>query len=267
MNLFDRAGRVAKANANKLIEKMEDPEKVLNQAVEDLQKDLVTVRQSYAEVMATQKRMTSQKEQAETLANEWYSRAQLALGKGDEELAREALSRRQQQEATRESLESQLAIQEESLSKLFQSMTQLESKITEAKAMKDQYIARARTAKTATKVNDMLSSATGTTSMDAFERMKEGRDARVGGEVAGQLAGAPEASLDEKFKALEAGDAVGDELAKMKAMLPGGEAEVKGALPASEIDDELSKLKSEVAAEGGGAAASEESAPPSKPAA
>ena len=268
MNLFDRAVRVAKANANKLIEKMEDPEKVLNQAVEDLQKDLVTVRQSYAEVMATQKRMTSQKEQAETLANEWYSRAQLALGKGDEELAREALSRRQQQEATRESLESQLAIQEESLSKLFQSMTQLESKITEAKAMKDQYIARARTAKTATKVNDMLSSATGTTSMDAFERMKEKVEMLESeAEVAGQLAGAPEASLDEKFKALEAGDSVSDELAKMKAMLPGGDAEVKGALPASEIDDELSKLKSEIAAEGGGAAASEESAPPSKPAA
>merc|ERR1719231_382527 len=267
MNLFDRAVRVAKANVNKVLEKMEDPEKVLNQAVEDLQKDLVTVRQSYAEVMATQKRMTSQKEQAETLAGEWYSRAQLALGKGDEELAREALSRRQQQE-TRESLESQLAIQEESLGKLFQSMTQLESKITEAKAMKDQYIARARTAKTATKVNDMLSSATGTTSMDAFERMKEKVEMLESeAEVAGQLAGAPEASLDEKFKALEAGDSVSDELAKMKAMLPGGDAEVKGALPASEIDDELSKLKSEIAAEGGGAAASEESAPPSKPAA
>merc|ERR1719231_653641 len=220
MNLFDRAVRVAKANANKLIEKMEDPEKVLNQAVEDLQKDLVTVRQSYAEVMATQKRMTSQKEQAETLAGE--------------------------------SLESQLAIQEESLGKLFQSMTQLESKITEAKAMKDQYIARARTAKTATKVNDMLSSATGTTSMDAFERMKEKVEMLESeAEVAGQLAGAPEASLDEKFKALEAGDAVSDELARMKQMLPGGDAEVKGSLPPSEIDDELSKLKSEIAADAG----------------
>lgn len=250
MNLFDRFSRVAKANANKLLEKMEDPEKVLNQAVEDLQKDLVSVRQSYAEVMATQKRMQSQKEQAETLAAEWYSRAQLALGKGDEELAREALTRRQQQETTKESLEQQLAIQEDSLSKLFQSMSQLESKITEAKAMKDQYIARARTAKTATKVNDMLSSATGTTSMDAFERMKEKVEMLESqAEVAGQLAGAPEASLEEKFKALEAGDSVTDELAKMKAALPGGPEEVKGALPASKIDDELSKLKSEIKAD------------------
>ena len=56
MNFFDRFKRVAEANINNVLGKMEDPEKVLNQAVEDLQKDLVTIRQSYAEVMATQKR-------------------------------------------------------------------------------------------------------------------------------------------------------------------------------------------------------------------
>ena len=261
MNLFDRAVRVAKANVNKVLEKMEDPEKVLNQAVEDLQKDLVTVRQSYAEVMATQKRMTSQKEQAETLANEWYSRAQLALGKGDEELAREALSRRQQQEATRESLESQLAIQEESLSKLFQSMTQLESKITEAKAMKDQYIARARTAKTATKVNDMLSSATGTTSMDAFERMKEKVEMlETQAEVSGQLQfGAGTADMESRFKELEAGSSVDDELSKMKRQLTAGSDDAPPSSSSSStsssaadpaVEDELAKLKGELGNKG-----------------
>ena len=56
MNFFDRFKRVAEANINNVLGKLEDPEKVLNQAVEDLQKDLVTIRQSYADVMATQKR-------------------------------------------------------------------------------------------------------------------------------------------------------------------------------------------------------------------
>ena len=87
--------------------------------------------------------------------------------------AREALSRKQQQVDASTSLDEQIAIQSDSLSKLYDSMTALESKISEARSMKDQYIARARTAKTATKVNDMLSSVSGTTSMDAFERMKE----------------------------------------------------------------------------------------------
>ena len=62
MNFFDRFKRVAEANINNVLGKMEDPEKVLNQAVEDLQKDLVTIRQSYAEVMATQKRQQRQKD-------------------------------------------------------------------------------------------------------------------------------------------------------------------------------------------------------------
>ena len=94
MNIFERFSRVAKANVNELLNKMEDPEKVMNQAVEDLQKDLVKIRQSYAEVMATQKRMEKQRAAAEQLANEWLNRAQLALQNEDEELAREALSRK-----------------------------------------------------------------------------------------------------------------------------------------------------------------------------
>merc|ERR1719149_614806 len=97
MNMFDRFKRVAEANLNNVLGKLEDPEKVLAQAVEDLQKDLVTIRQSYAEVMATQKRMQRQKDQADELVEEWYERAQLALEKNDDELAREALQRRQQQ--------------------------------------------------------------------------------------------------------------------------------------------------------------------------
>ena len=71
MNFFDRFKRVAEANINNVLGKLEDPEKVLNQAVEDLQKDLVTIRQSYAEVWP-QKRQQRQKDQADQLADEWY---------------------------------------------------------------------------------------------------------------------------------------------------------------------------------------------------
>merc|ERR1719258_460592 len=108
MNMFERFSRVAKANVNEVLNKWEDPEKVMNQAVEDLNKDLVKVRQSYAEVMATQKRMTKQKADADKLTEEWLNRAQLALQKDDEELAREALSRKQQSAEQSESLALQL---------------------------------------------------------------------------------------------------------------------------------------------------------------
>ncbi|KAH8056030.1 hypothetical protein JL722_7859 [Aureococcus anophagefferens] len=254
MNMFDRFKRVAKANANNLLGKR-DPEKVLNQAVDDLQKDLVTIRQSYAEVMATQKRMQRQKDQADQLADEWYKRAQLALEKGDDELAREALSRKTQQTDASAGLDEQIAVQTDSLAKLYDSMTQLESKISEAKSMKDQYIARARTAKTATKVNDMLSDVGGSSSMDAFERMKEKVEMlETQAEVSGQLQfGASTADMESKFKALEAGSAVDDELSAMKRQLTAGSDAAPEARPPATpgdaaVEDELAKMKK--AAEG-----------------
>ncbi len=72
----------------------EDPEKILDQAVEDMQGDLIKLRQAAAEVTASQKRLQNKYELAQKTADDWYRRAELALTKGDEELAREALSRR-----------------------------------------------------------------------------------------------------------------------------------------------------------------------------
>ena len=230
-----------RGNLNSILTRWEDPEKVLDQTVEEMNRDLVKVRQSYAEVTATQKRMEKQREQAAALAQEWYGRAQLALEKGDEELAREALTRRQQQTETAESLEQQLRSQEDAVQQLYDAMGQLEARITEAKSTKEQLVARARTAKTTTKVNDMLSNVgDGKSSMAAFDRMAEKVDAlEAEAEVTGQLAGTAETSVEQKFKALEGAGKVDDELAKLKGAIGGAETK---ALP-SAIDDELEKLK------------------------
>merc|ERR1719263_2200782 len=117
--------------------KMEDPEKVLEQAVVDMQKDLVKVRQAYAEVSASTKRMEEQIKLAEAEGAKWYERAQLALTKGEDELAREALTRRKQQLEMADSLREQVEGQQASISGLFESMKELEAKMTEAKAKKD----------------------------------------------------------------------------------------------------------------------------------
>jgi len=218
MNLFDRFTRVAKSNLNNILKNLEDPEKIMNQAVEDMQADLVKVRQSYAEITATQRRLMKQKEQAESLANDWYSRAQLALQKGNEELAREALSRRQQQVETMNGLQSQLDAQTSAMDKLYDGMKELESRIMEARAKKEQMIARARTAQSTQKVNDMLSGITGKTSMDAFKRMEEKVEALEAaaevsaemGPVTGNLL--PGSSLEKEFRLLEGSSAVEDEL-------------------------------------------------------
>lgn len=228
---------------------MEDPEKILNQAVEDMQSDLVKVRQSYAEVTATQRRLLKQQEQANAVAADWYERAQLALKKGNDELAREALSRRQQQVDAATVLQSQIDVQNVSIDKLYEGMQALESKILESKAKKEQMIARARTAETTQKVNDMLSGITGKTSMDAFTRMEDKVEAlEASAEVSAEmgslggnlLPGSSNSDLEKQFKMLEGESAVEDELKKMKGLLGGSPEEKK-----DDIDDELAKLKKE----------------------
>mmetsp|Transcript_18199 Transcript_18199/g.58008 ORF Transcript_18199/g.58008 Transcript_18199/m.58008 type:complete len:214 (-) Transcript_18199:784-1425(-) len=122
MNLGDRFVRLVKSNVNQALGAMEDPEKVLEQAVADMQRDLTKVRQAYAEVSASSKRAEEQSKLAQGEADKWYQRAQLALEKGEEELAREALGRRSQQLELVDNLRGQVEGNAGSLTSLYDSM-------------------------------------------------------------------------------------------------------------------------------------------------
>lgn len=228
------------------------------------QSDLVKVRQSYAEVTATQRRLIKQKEQADAMAEDWYRRAQLALQAGNEGLAREALSRRQQQVEQAKTLQDQITLQSASLDKLYEGMQVLESKILESKAKKEQMVARARTAQSTQKINDMLGGLTGKTSMDAFKRMEEKVEAleaaaevsaEMGSASGNLLPGSSNSSLENQFRLLEGSAAVDDELKKLKGLLTGGGGDSSSSSSASgssawskppsnpALDDELEQLK------------------------
>lgn len=246
MNLIGRLIRVVRANLNQVVSGMEDPEKVLNQTVTDMQGDLVKVRQAYAEVSASLKRIERQREQAAVTSGEWKKRAQLALQKGEEDLAREALSRKKVADEQDASLKSQITGMKANVEKLYSSMQQLENKISEAKSKKDQYVARARTAKTSAKVNDMLSNVSTSGSLEAFERMKaKVEELEVKADVSRELSlgGAADASLESKFKALES-DSVEDELQQMKKQLGGNNEPFKlsGARD-PDVENELERMK------------------------
>jgi len=137
-------------------------------------------------------------------------------------------------------------------------MQQLESAILDAKSKKEQMIARARTAESTQKVNDMLSGIGGNTSMDAFKRMEDKVNtleasaevsAEMGALNSGMLPGGSD--LEKEFRMLEAGDAVDDELKKMKGLLGGSSdgasasasTSAAGGEKKSAVDDELEKLK------------------------
>ncbi len=172
MGFFDRLSRLLRANLNDLVSKAEDPAKILDQSVADMQDDLVKLRQAVATAIASQKRIQNQAEQSETQARTWYERAELALKKGEEDLAREALSRRKTYQDTAAALNAQLQAQAGQVDTLKKSLVALEGKIAEAKTKKDMLKARSQAAKAQEQLQSAVGSLGTNSAMAAFERMR-----------------------------------------------------------------------------------------------
>ncbi|WP_341732833.1 PspA/IM30 family protein [Microcoleus sp. EPA2] len=220
MGLFDRLWRVIRANINSLVGAAEDPEKILEQATMDMQEDLVQLRQAVAGAIAAQKRTERQYSQAESTATEWYQRAQLALQKNEENLAREALTRKKFYQETAITMKASLEQQKVVVTKLKENMRALENKISEAKSKKDMYIARARSAAASERLDKMMGNLNTGSGLSAFERMEEKvMQLEARSEAIAELG---TNDLEKKFLALESGGDVDAQLAAMKAqMLPG----------------------------------------------
>lgn len=248
MGLFDRIMRVIRANLSSLVSSAEDPEKILEQAVLDMQEDLIQLRQAVAQAIATQKRTERQCSQAQTTSDEWYRRAQLALQKGDESLAREALTRRKSYQDTAEAMRSQIEQQSTIVTQLKQNMMKLESKISEAKTKKDLYIARARSAKASQQINDMMGRVGTGGAIAAFERMEEKvLQLEAQSEAVAELG---TDDLEQRIASLGEADEVEAELANMKNQIAGGSqaAQLPPSQPAlgSETDSELERLRQQM---------------------
>jgi phage shock protein A len=230
MGLIDRILRVIRANINSLVSQTEDPEKILEQAVSEMQDNLIQLRQAVAGAIATQKRTERQSKQNQSTAEEWYRRAQLALQQNQEDLARQALTKRKSYQETAEALQAQLEQQSSIVARLKQDMRTLESKISDAKTKKDMYIARARSAEATQRLNEMLGNVTTGNTLGAFERMEE---------KVIQLEAQSEAiaslgtdDLEKKFLTIEDTDDIDSELASMKAQILTGKNPT--ALPSTE---------------------------------
>ena len=267
MGLFDRVSRVVRSNLNAIVSGAEDPEKILNQTIEDMREDLVELRQATAKAIASEMSMKRKYEQAQANADEWQRKAQIALKRNAEDLARQALMRKKGFSETATALNQQLARQTEQANVLRNNLTKLESKIAEAKTKKDMLIARARSAKASQQINEVMGRVNTTSAFSAFERMEEKVDALEAESAAvANLAGD---SLETQFAALESGTgAIDDELEALKLQMQLEAAPPPVALPEGqstpvtmnatiadkvavenskqEVDEELEALKAEI---------------------
>jgi phage shock protein A len=238
MGIFSRIGTLFKSNINDVISKAEDPEKMLNQIVLDMQNQLVEAKKQVAVSIADGKRLEKQRDEQGDLAQEWERKAMLAVKASDENLAREALKRKAEHQGQFAEFGKQAQLQKDAVDKLKDQLRMLNDKIEEAKRKKNILIARQKRAEAQTTIQNTMSGLSDTGAFDTFERMSHKVDqieaeAEAHVELGNELTGD---SLQQKFKALES-VSTDDALAELKAKMGLGPApQAKAALPAAAED-------------------------------
>jgi phage shock protein A len=249
MGIFSRISSLFKSNINDIISKAEDPEKMLNQVVLDMQNQLVEAKKQVAVSIADQKRLEKQRDEQADLASEWERKAMLAVRASDDSLAREALKRKAEHETQHAEFSKQAQLQKDAVDKLKDQLRTLNDKIEEAKRKKNILIARQKRAEAQKTIQSTMSGLSDTGAFDTFERMAQKVDqieaeAEAHTELGQELTGD---TLQQKFKALEAGSAGTDEaLAALKVKMGLAPVpEAKAALPAASKDslEELDAAK------------------------
>ena len=193
MGIFSRLAALVRSNINALIDKAEDPEKMLNQIVADMANQLIEAKKQVAISIADEKKLAKQAEGEAAKAAEWQRRAMMAVRAGDDALAKEALMRKKEHEQLATEFKDQWAKQKKQVDGLKAALRVLNSKIEEAKRKKAVLIARKRRAEAQEKIQRHDGAAVRSA---PHQRLRsDGRkDPRHGG-ARGRRAGAPRGAL------------------------------------------------------------------------
>jgi phage shock protein A len=226
MGIFSRLGTLIKSNLNDLISKAEDPQKMLNQIVLEMQNQLVEAKKQVATSIADEKRLKKQWDDQVQQAKEWERKAMMAVHAGDDALAKEALVRQKEHEDLTAQFEQQWHLQKDAVEKLKDQLRNLNNKIEEAKRKKNILVARAKRAEAQRTIQSTMAGLSDTSAFDTFDRMAQKVDqieseADAHAELAGEMSGD---TLETKFKALESTGGADMALAELKAKMGLGPA-------------------------------------------
>ncbi len=223
MGIFSRLGTLIKSNLNDLISRAEDPEKMLNQVLLEMQQQLVEAKKAVAVAIADEKRLQKQYNAELDKAKEWERKAMLAVRAGDDNLARQALVRKQEHENISAQFQQQWIAQKGAVDKLKDALRLLANKIEEAKRKKNILIARKKRAEAQRQIASTMQGLGDTSAFETFDRMAERitlleAEAEAGAELAGEISGD---TLESKFLALESGGhgTEEDALSELKAKM------------------------------------------------
>jgi phage shock protein A len=215
MAVLERVATLVRANLNDLIDRAEDPEKMIKQVILDMENQLLQVKTQVAISMADQHLLQKKQQEQELKAAEWMRKADLAVGKGQDDLARSALERYQSFTKLAESYTRQVADQRLQVETLRNALDKLDQKLSEAHSKSDLLLAQHRRARALTKASDAQIVAGGRSHVASFDRMRQKvmRSEAVSQAKADLVAD----DVDRRFDTLEKEDEIGRLLQELKA--------------------------------------------------
>jgi len=216
MGVFERISRIIRSNISDLLDRAEDPEKVLQQIMVDMKQDLREAKLHVAGAIRDQKKLETRCQENLDLAARWEKRAISAVEEGDDALAKEALRRKRNFEQLAKGYKEQLEEQTRSVKLLKTSLAALEAKIEEARRRKDLLIARQKRAQAQKAISESMNGMAKSSALAVMERMEgKVKAAEIHAEAIAELEAD---SFEARFARLDNED-VDDELAKLKAKL------------------------------------------------
>ncbi|MDT8341974.1 MAG: PspA/IM30 family protein [Longimicrobiales bacterium] len=224
MGIFTKLSTLLKSNINDLINRAENPEKMLNQIILDMRDQLAKAKREVAAAIADERKLRSQLDDEVKQAKEWEQRAMLAVREGRDDLAKQALVRHREHAERAGAIEQTWRGQAAETEKLKASLRQLNEKIDEAKRKRNLLIAKQKRAQAQKRIHETMSGLSDTSAFEAFNRMADKieeteRRSLAAAEVDEALTGD---TLDSEFMRLEAGSAdegVEDRLLALKQQM------------------------------------------------
>ena len=216
MGIMDRLNNLIRANLNDLIDQAEDPEKLIEQILRDMQDNMGQARSQVAAMIAQEKELEVDLNENRRLAEEWGRKAQRAVEAGKDDLAREALRRKKDTEEHASVYAEQLKVQEAAVSKLKDQLRQLESKYQSTLTQRDTLLARQKRAAAQTQLTQTISVFSPldpSADLERMERRIRGDEARASAQIE-----MGETSYDAQFRELDVDTDIEDELTRLKQL-------------------------------------------------
>jgi phage shock protein A len=223
MGIFSRTLDIFAANMTDMLDRAEDPAKMIRMIIIEMEETLVETRASAARLIADQKEMRRHITKLTALETNWEEKAELALSKGREDLAKAALVERQKATDLADQLTGEIATLDESLRSSEQDIAKLQTKLREARSRQNAIANRMETANNKLRVREAYAGERAQDAFSRFELLERRADLAEGRADAMGLAGEPK-SLEEEIAELKSAEKVDAALAAMKAKSAAKEA-------------------------------------------